>query len=256
MLKIRRPLGRLIFSMGIAIPGKTVFLIETAPCCLFDSLATQLVANGLLYEQSQHACKFPHNCTPTISINHIRTKPKARCRADEHGCGNITQSIMKYIVCTITHCLGLGHKTMVSAVCLSIFLWSWHQQLSVLPWTVGALTQTYHQNCNIFFSVGFNKSNVWNLNISEFIPACYRLNDFVLGFRLSGEMRTREFPNEERCHNHTGYPGCSETLNILYQACFTKMARYVYVLLPGNERTLTICELEVYVEGKFLHCIS
>ena len=28
MLKIRRPLGR---NMGIAIPGKTVFLIETAP---------------------------------------------------------------------------------------------------------------------------------------------------------------------------------------------------------------------------------
>ena len=33
MLKIRRPLGRLIFNMGIAIPGKTVFLIETAPRC-------------------------------------------------------------------------------------------------------------------------------------------------------------------------------------------------------------------------------
>ena len=31
MLKIRRPLGRPIFNMGIAIPGKTVFLIETAP---------------------------------------------------------------------------------------------------------------------------------------------------------------------------------------------------------------------------------
>ena len=31
MLKIRRPLGRLIFNMGIAIPRKTVFLIETAP---------------------------------------------------------------------------------------------------------------------------------------------------------------------------------------------------------------------------------
>ena len=31
MLKIRRPLGRLIINMGIAIPGKTVFLIETAP---------------------------------------------------------------------------------------------------------------------------------------------------------------------------------------------------------------------------------
>ena len=35
MLKIRRPLGRLIFNMGIAIPGKTVFLIETAPWIFF-----------------------------------------------------------------------------------------------------------------------------------------------------------------------------------------------------------------------------
>ena len=31
MLKIRRPVGRLIFNMGIAIPSKMVFLIETAP---------------------------------------------------------------------------------------------------------------------------------------------------------------------------------------------------------------------------------
>ena len=31
MLKIRRPTGRLIFNMGIPIPGKTVFLIETGP---------------------------------------------------------------------------------------------------------------------------------------------------------------------------------------------------------------------------------
>ena len=31
MLKIRQPLGRLIFKMAIAIPGKTIFLIETAP---------------------------------------------------------------------------------------------------------------------------------------------------------------------------------------------------------------------------------
>ena len=38
MLKIRRPLGRLIFNMGIAIPGKTVFLIETAPWCSHFSM--------------------------------------------------------------------------------------------------------------------------------------------------------------------------------------------------------------------------
>ena len=42
MLKIRRPLGRLIFNMGIAIPGKTVFLIETAPrlCKITSSLCS------------------------------------------------------------------------------------------------------------------------------------------------------------------------------------------------------------------------
>ena len=39
MLKIRRPLGRLIFNMGIAIPGKTVFLIETAPSSWLVSVA-------------------------------------------------------------------------------------------------------------------------------------------------------------------------------------------------------------------------
>ena len=37
MLKIRRPLGRLIFNMGIAIPGKTVFLIETAPSIYIET---------------------------------------------------------------------------------------------------------------------------------------------------------------------------------------------------------------------------
>ena len=34
VLKIRQPLGRLIFNMGIAIPGKSIFLIETAPSVL------------------------------------------------------------------------------------------------------------------------------------------------------------------------------------------------------------------------------
>ena len=43
MLKIRRPLGRLIFNMGIAIPGKTVFLIETAPKAPFYWLGLTLI---------------------------------------------------------------------------------------------------------------------------------------------------------------------------------------------------------------------
>ena len=43
MLKIRRPLGRLIFNMGIAIPGKTVFLIETAPRDPFNWYGSTLI---------------------------------------------------------------------------------------------------------------------------------------------------------------------------------------------------------------------
>ena len=43
MLKIRRPLGRLIFNMGIAIPGKTVFLIETAPWVFVRGIHQSLV---------------------------------------------------------------------------------------------------------------------------------------------------------------------------------------------------------------------
>ena len=51
MLKIRRPLGRLIFNMGIAIPGKTVFLIETAPRNL---VSMQTTYNELKFISEPH----------------------------------------------------------------------------------------------------------------------------------------------------------------------------------------------------------
>ena len=53
MLKIRRPLGRLIFNMGIAIPGKTVFLIETAPCSLAYICTPEFNGCGAVYVQYQ-----------------------------------------------------------------------------------------------------------------------------------------------------------------------------------------------------------
>ena len=50
MLKIRRPLGRLIFNMGIATPGKTVFLIETAPrLSLWQPVVPPLMAKLALW---------------------------------------------------------------------------------------------------------------------------------------------------------------------------------------------------------------
>ena len=47
MLKIRRPLGRLIFNMGIATPGKTVFLIETAPWSFQENYVNTMAADAL-----------------------------------------------------------------------------------------------------------------------------------------------------------------------------------------------------------------
>ena len=67
MLKIRRPLGRLIFNMGIAIPGKTVFLIETAPRALFDAKPPYI--NRYIHYKSYI---FPHriNCyREVVNVN-------------------------------------------------------------------------------------------------------------------------------------------------------------------------------------------
>ena len=58
MLKIRRPLGRLIFNMGIAIPGKTVFLIETAPRFLQILLWQRVLLWCQCYNLDNHDVKF------------------------------------------------------------------------------------------------------------------------------------------------------------------------------------------------------
>ena len=58
MLKIRRPLGRLIFNMGIAIPGKTVFLIETAPRVHAPMQHVRRKLNKISIEISQKMCIF------------------------------------------------------------------------------------------------------------------------------------------------------------------------------------------------------
>ena len=52
MLKIRRPTGRLIFNMGIPIPGKTVFYIETGPW-LWSWEKTEMVKSFQIQTQSK-----------------------------------------------------------------------------------------------------------------------------------------------------------------------------------------------------------
>ena len=63
MLKIRRPLGRLIFNMGIAIPGKTVFLIETAPW----SPATMVIDSVGLMASCPPLVRISTTCAISVS---------------------------------------------------------------------------------------------------------------------------------------------------------------------------------------------
>ena len=58
MLKIRRQLGRLIFNMGIAIPGKTVFLIETAPWSRSGMPPTSIWNTSPLTATRRHALQI------------------------------------------------------------------------------------------------------------------------------------------------------------------------------------------------------
>ena len=67
MLKIRRPLGRLIFNMGIAIPGKTVFLIETAPWIPKNVLFTPMLWPWCCYQC--YLLNFKHVCWKPSSQN-------------------------------------------------------------------------------------------------------------------------------------------------------------------------------------------
>ena len=78
MLKIRRPLGRLIFNMGIAIPGKTVFLIETAPWFIRSLVfPTSIIYNFIRPTFGDHKVfvkRFPTALEENVAIKKFSVK--------------------------------------------------------------------------------------------------------------------------------------------------------------------------------------
>ena len=75
MLKIRRPLGRLIFNMGIAIPGKTVFLIETAPSPRAGSERNAPIWPSRLEAWRTSSFYWSGHCSRRMSVICIATLP-------------------------------------------------------------------------------------------------------------------------------------------------------------------------------------
>ena len=109
MLKIRRPLGRLIFNMGIAIPGKTVFLIETAPW-------------------------YPHRCTKTFCVlnDAICSLGVIRYRYVSYELTSMNchllyyfpniKHCLKYMFCCMVKCKRLGITYTFIAAAMSIYI--------------------------------------------------------------------------------------------------------------------------------------
>ena len=103
MLKIRRPLGRLIFNMGIAIPGKTVFLIETAPrSCEWTVLVTvaHSTKHAFIYLRDKDERYTPVLLWKSHQAN-IRTTYCFNKISDKNGEGLFSASARK--------CLNLKH---------------------------------------------------------------------------------------------------------------------------------------------------
>ena len=73
-----------------------------------------------------------------------------------------------------------------------------------------------------------------------------RLDGFILGFRTSGDMTSKLFLDEEVCYVHHGSPGPGETLVVTCPMGGPTHGRYVYIYLPGDDRVLSLCEVEVY----------
>ena len=69
---------------------------------------------------------------------------------------------------TITHCLGLGHETMVCAVCLAIFLW--HPSLDVqCPCGHYSPQPETHNGLSILFIITTNSDNAYVHILGVFI---------------------------------------------------------------------------------------
>ena len=101
MLKIRRPLGRLIFNMGIAIPGKTVFLIETAPWK--STFAVLNRDNSLCIPQQVNKKACEHRLTPMkMAWKRYPHSPKQKTDALFENIFSVMISIMNKIIRNIT----------------------------------------------------------------------------------------------------------------------------------------------------------
>ena len=97
-------------------------------------------------------------------------------------------------------------------------------------------------------SIGYSDHNKWHkqhlqmepevllvvFNLRGSLADCDYLNNFVVGFRTSSNLPSREFTKEVIFYTHLGSPvGCGEALKVTCHECVTAYVRSAFVWIPG-----------------------
>ena len=175
MLKIRRPLGRLIFNMGIAIPGKTVFLIETALClphpvacwkCTTQTrpqIRTVTSQEGIDIDLAGTELTHVLTCTSSGCSNKPRSKAllaSSCCLLEMHNTNSSTNQDSDVTRMVKSHwCFGTGSM-------------SWHDENHFTPVITQIPTHSLWRHYNVL--VEYKQKPLLDTNLIKFCDVIWR----------------------------------------------------------------------------------
>ena len=180
MLKIRWPLGRLIFNMGIAIPGKTVFLIEMAPKCHLNLLSqpsstaifqpiyyqvimtTSCILHIPLHWHHNERNGISNRRCPDCLLNHL-----FRCRSKKTS-----------MLCITGPCEGNSLATgefsaQRASDVENVSIWWHHHENCHLNWYLQLMGNAYTYCCSLYF---FSMKCIWKRGWQKLRMFCSAVN--------------------------------------------------------------------------------
>ena len=173
MLKIRRPPGRLIFNMWIAIPGKTVFLIETAPCAL-SIIRNLQKKNACINFLNVHAACWRINAHQAPkSVNYIQRdiQKHHKCRDFPHqsilivSINNLVQFLVQVLNDQFPLCLVLN---VIQMPILYLVVWTLVRTEKSITTVVKSVQTTELENVMKYYTL-LPASIFWNILIHSML---------------------------------------------------------------------------------------
>ena len=155
--------------------------------------------------------------------------------------------------CCLSWVRAVSNKTWIKSFCL---LCKENKTLFNMPYTVVGIFFLYSisaSSCRLSRFLRFTRKlsircsiTISQLTLYMFFISLDAIGWVCGGFRTSGHITSRDFTEDEICHVHTGSPGNGQIVDIVCHVRGPTHARYVYAYLPGRDRYLTLCEVEVY----------